>query len=152
MIESMFKKEIEELGDSPIQASMKEHRRKLDAVSKAALDLLEDDLAKDGKDGTTPITVDQKIKIYDTTRRHLNIIDGVSETNQQQNIIILPGELVIDYSVTNNTITEGDIKEQLGNKKKIIINKDKVKVCQKKKQYSSTQAKVKSQKTNIVSE
>ena len=95
-------KELQELGDKPIQASLGKHRTKLSQTSEKALKSLHDSLT----DGTA--TVDQTVKIYDTTRKHLNVIDGRND-GTQQNIIILPSQLV---DRTRNAI-EAEISDQL---------------------------------------
>ena len=80
---------ITALGDNPVKASIKLHRDKLEKVSNDALQYIAEDLPE--------ATIDQKVKIYDTTRKHLNVIDGIDSANsQEQPIIVIPGELVIN--------------------------------------------------------
>ena len=86
--------------ENPIQASMQKHREDLARVSKKSLSLLEKDL----KEPET--TVSDRIKIYDTTRKHLNVIDGTGQATNNVNIIIIPGELVNDYSIKGEIIDE----------------------------------------------
>jgi len=93
---------LAELGDNPIQASLNKHRTNLDKTSSKALNKLTEAL------DTDTATVDQTAKIYDITRKHLNVLDGRSD-GTAQNIIIMPSEF------TNQTqqAIEGEVLAQL---------------------------------------
>ena len=95
-------KELIELGDDPVKNSLKIHRNKLEKTSEKALNTLHESLQ------TNIATIDQTVKIYDTTRKHLNTIDGRQDT-AQQNIIIMPAELVEQQ----REIIEAEVVEQL---------------------------------------
>ena len=125
-ITDIQKKDIEALGDSPVQMAMKIHRDKLEKTSNEALDSIKQDLPH--------ATTGEKVKIYDVTRKHLNIIDGIhNDSGQNNNIIIIPGELVMD-------VTQ-EVNEQLQTKKTKISLKTL-------RQSNSIHAKVKSPKTS----
>lgn len=123
MLTDSQKTSLDELGDNPIQKSLEKHREKLETVSNRTLDLLEED--------SETATVDQRVKIYDTTRKHLNVIDGREGSTINNNLIILPNELIKDH--------QEELKEAISEKMK-------------NKEFSSTSPKKKSPKTITVSE
>ena len=129
-IHEIQRKEIEALGDNPIEASMRIHRNKLERTSTDALNLLHKDLST--------ATVDQRVKIYDTTRKHLNVIDGISGGDTTNNIIIIPGELANDYTKEIAAIIQQPIPTENTTLKK--INKT---ISKKEIKYNSIPAKVK---------
>ena len=125
-ISEIFEGEIQSLGEDAVEKSLLMHRNLLEETSNEALLLIKDDL---------PVaSFSDKVKAYDTTRRHLNTLDGRADS-AQQNIIIIPGELAKPYDLT------AEINEQI--------------TCQKsqnKSLSSSTQPKQKLLKTPTASE
>ena len=128
-ITDIQKKEIDNLPANFYEMAIKKHQRKLSDVSDEALEALHKDLPE--------ATIDQKTKIYDTTRRHFNTIAGLdNEKSAQNTIIIMPPELIQDYQEEANRVAA-----QIKHKKIIDINPKEVTIL--KNQSSSTKDKKK---------
>lgn len=95
------KQELEELGDDPVKASLQMHRNKLEKTSDKALDQIDEQMPT--------MTPNETIKAYEATRKQLNTIDGRTESTQQNNFFILPGELA--NNITSNL--DKELEEQL---------------------------------------
>ena len=110
--------ELDALGDDPVKASLMMHRNALEKTSDRALNQLDSQLET--------MTPSETIKLHDSTRKHLNIIDGRHQENQQNNFFILPGELA--QGITNRL--DEELKEQLNEKEVIDIKPIKEEECQ----------------------
>lgn len=84
------KDELDALGEDKITNSLNLHRKKLDKTTDIALDLIASSLPD------APLR--EVIAAYDVTRKHLNVIDGRSES-QTVNIFVPPKELQQHYSL-----------------------------------------------------
>jgi len=121
-----------------IKAEKEAHRNKLVSTSNKALDLIEEALPT--------ATIDQQIKAYDASRRHLNTLDGIENSNQTNQFFVIPAEMVINNYNSDKYKEQVERLKKQGNKIKENISQ------QKNQQSSSTHAKQKSPKTNIDSE
>lgn len=101
-IQKLHDNQLKELGDDPIQKSLNKHRSDLERVSNQSLTQIEHSLPE--------ATVDQAVKVYDVTRKHLNTLDGRADTSQQL-IVVIPGELAVHHDL------QGEIDQQLKEKK-----------------------------------
>lgn len=108
-IKELQEKRLAALGEDPVKKSLELHRDKLDKVSNKALESLDE--------GLEEASVDQAAKVYDITRRHLNTLDGRSETTQQ-NLIIIPGESAKKYDLSE------EIAQQIEETKTMVIENE----------------------------
>jgi len=127
-ITDYIKPELDALGDNKIEASLSLHRKKLSKTSELALDIMTEELPN--------AKLKDVVTVYDITRKHLNTIDGRSES-QTLNIFMPPPELQARYSLAE------EIKAQ-------IIETEQCKKSQNK--LISTPPKLKSPKTTTASE
>ncbi len=114
-ITDIQKEEMDKLSEDPkgaIQASLNMHRKKLEKITEMAADKLHESI--------NTATVDQTVKIYDTTRKHLNVLDGRTDTTQAS-IIVIPQVLINreDPNKKLKNISEDNIIEVETEKKPI---------------------------------